>query len=199
MRTNRLMSTLAVAVPFVLPGLALAADAGHEGAVKGELLGPLKQGLPAMIAAFIVFGVVFAVLAWKVWPVILKGLDEREAKIRSAIEEAETARQQAKQALEQYQRDLAEARAKAQKDLEAARAQQAVLAAEARAASDREIALSRERALREIDVAKKAALSEIYANTATLATSVASRVLQREVNSGDTDRLVADAITTLKL
>jgi len=188
--------TLAPLFVLLSPALALAAeDAG--GSPKGELLSPIKQGLPAMIAAFIVFAVVFGVLATKAWPQVLKGLSEREKKIRDAIQDAEQARIQAKAALEQYQKNLAEARAQAQKDLEAARAQQTQILAEMKAKSEREMAMEKDKIMREIEAAKKIALSEIYAQSAGLATTIAGKVLRREVNPGDAERLTQEAIGEL--
>jgi F-type H+-transporting ATPase subunit b len=67
------------------------------------------------ITALVVFAVVFAVLATKVWPTITKGLDERANKITGEIEAAENARKQAKDALEQYQQSLKQARAEARR------------------------------------------------------------------------------------
>ena len=55
------------------------------------------QVLPA-VTAFVVFGVVFAVLAKFVWPTIAKGLDERNSKIVGEIKAAEEARAAAKAA-----------------------------------------------------------------------------------------------------
>lgn len=170
------------------------AHAGHEevGAIP-----TVKQGLVTGITAVVVFLLVFAVLAAKVWPAITKGLDERAAKIRSEIEAAEAARKQAKDALASYERSLSEARAEAQQMLDRAKADQQKLTAELKAKADTELNAMKERAKREIDSAKRAAVAEIYAESANLATSIASKILGREVNAGDQQRLVNEAVAEL--
>ena len=92
-----------------------AEDAPHE---KGELLPPIKQGLPAMITAFVVFIFVYLVLKAKAWPVIAGGLEERSQKIRDEIAAAERARKDAGEALAGYEKSLIEARAESKKILD---------------------------------------------------------------------------------
>ena len=177
-----------------LPSLAWAAQEEHA---------PLKpmpsvdEGLITGITAIVVFAIVFAVLAVKVWPVISKALDERAGKIRGEIEAAELAQKQAKAALEQYEKNLAEARAEAQKMLDQARAQQQAISAELKAKADVELTQMRERARKDIDSAKRAALNEIYEESARLATSIAGKILQREVTPGDQSRLVEESLREL--
>jgi F-type H+-transporting ATPase subunit b len=173
---------------------AHAADAGHE---KGELLAPLKQGLPAMIAAFLVFGVVYVALQRLVWPRIVRGLDSRAAKIREEIDAAERARAQAREALQEYERSLAEARAQAKRMLDETKAQQQAFAAELRAKAERELQAMKDRARREIDAARRAALSEISAHASSLAVAIASRILEREVRPEDHQRLVEESLARL--
>lgn len=191
----RRFPTLAFSILTVgLTGATTLAAEGHDevGAVP-----TLDQGLVTGIAAIVVFLLVFAVLAVKVWPVIGKALDERAGKIREEIAAAEAARKQAKDALEMYEKSLAEARAEAQKMLEKTRAQQQALADELKAKADAELTVMRERARRDIDAAKKAALQEIYAQTAAAATSIASKILRREVNPADQKRLVEESMGEL--
>jgi F0F1-type ATP synthase membrane subunit b/b' len=45
-----------------------------------------------------------------------------------------------------------------------------------------------------IEAAKKAALAEIYTETATLATAVATKILQREFNPQDQGRLIEESV-----
>jgi F-type H+-transporting ATPase subunit b len=179
---------------------ALAQEAGHGGAEHGEKAGVLptiEQGIAPMVVTLVVFGIVFAILAVKVWPMMAKGLKEREAKIREEIESAERARKQAKDALEQYQKSLAEARAEAQRMLEATKAQQQQLAAELRAKADAELTLLKDRARRDIDSARRAALVEIHDRTVELATSVAAKILRREVTVADQRRLLDESLVEL--
>ena len=198
----RLLQSLALLSGSLVPSLCLAAEeAGHgaEGAhhEPAGVIPTLQQGLIPMITAIVVFLIVFFVLSTKVWPIITKGLKEREDKILHEIEAAEEARRQAKDALESYERSLAEARAEAQKILEETRGQQQKFAAELKAKAETEVAAMRERAMRDIESAKKTALGEIYSQAAGLATSVAAKILQREVGDADQQRLVEESLAEL--
>lgn len=185
------VSALALALA---PSLALASQEGEN---KAGVLPTIEQGVVPMIVAFLVFAVVFAVLATKVWPTITKGLDERAHKIKEEIEAAENARKQAKDALEQYQQSLNQARAEAQKMIEQARTQQLALAAELKAKADVELGQMRERAMRDIEAAKRAAITEMYTQQSNLATAVASKILRRELNPGDQAALVQESLREL--
>jgi F-type H+-transporting ATPase subunit b len=184
-------------VPFAVAALAVAAPSMGADEVVGAIPTP-AQGVATAVTALVVFAISAVFLQLVVWPKISKGLADREHKIRSAIQEAELARQQAKTSLEQYQRDLAEARARAQADLEAARAQQGAIAAETRAKAERDVAMMKDKAVREIEAAKKVAISEVYAVAGQVASSMASRVLKREVNVQDEHRLLQEALSELK-
>lgn len=180
-------------------GVALAAGkAGGHAEEKAGVLPTIEQGIVPMILTIGVVAVVFAILVVKVWPAIAKGLDDRANKIRDEIEAAELAQQQARAALEQYQKNLDEARAEAQRMLDQAKSQQAAIVAEMKAKAEQEDAIRREKAARDIDAAKRAALNEIYAEASTLATSIASKILQREVSTNDQQRLVEQSLSEMR-
>ena len=174
-------------------------DHGHADGHHEEV-GPIPnfaQAIAPAIATIVVFLVVLFVLSTQVWPKIAKGLADREEKIRAEIKNAEDARKQAKQALEQYQQNLAEARAEANKMIEQARQQQTAVAAELKAKADAELTAMREKATRDIDSAKRAALAEIYAESAALATTMASKILRREVGTQDQQRFLDESLAEL--
>jgi F-type H+-transporting ATPase subunit b len=177
------------------PAVALAQEHAEEsvGAIP-----TLKQGIASAVTGLVVFALVFAVLAVKVWPVICKALDERAMKIKSEIAAAEAARKQAKDALEQYERSLADARAETQRMLEKTRAQQQALAEELKAKQDAELNAMKERARRDIESAKRAAIAEIYEEAANAATAIAGKILQREVNPRDQQRLIEETVGHLQ-
>jgi F-type H+-transporting ATPase subunit b len=182
-----------------MPAIALAQEheGGHE-AANTKPISSMEEGIATGITAIVVFAIVFAVLAVKVWPTITKALDERAGKIKEEIESAELARKQAKDALEQYQKSLADARSEAQKMIEATRGQQAALAAELRAKSEIELNQMRERAMKDIESAKRAAVTEIFNHSTALATAMASKILRRTVNPGDTQQLVEESMAQLQ-
>lgn len=189
----------ALSLPLITALAGAAPEGGHGDHIEtAGVLPTVAQGIVPMLVGIIVFVVVLAVLSLKVWPAILKGLKDREEKIRNEIESAELARKQAKDALEQYNKSLAEARAEAQKLLDQTRAQQAALAAELKAKADVELSALREKAMKDIAAAKQAAVSEIYAEAANLASAVAGKILKREINPADQRRLVEESIAQLK-
>jgi len=188
-------SFLTLAALAAFPAAALAAGDAHtdtQGAIA-----TVKQGVATGVTALVVFAIVFAVLAVKVWPTITKALDERAAKIRDEIEAAEMARQQAKDALEQYQKSLADARAEAQKMIDSARQQQQVVAAQLKAQSDAELNAMREKARKDIESAKRAAIAEIYQESTNLATLMAGKILKRNLTAADTQGLIEESVQQL--
>lgn len=177
--------------------MTFAADAHGEHEKVGAIL-TAKQGLWTGITALVVFAIAAAVLGLFVWPKISAGLDERAKKIKDEIEAAEMARAQAKDALEQYQQSLSQARAEAQKEIDKARAQAQAISAELKTKADAELNAMREKAMRDIDNAKRAAVSEVYAQGSALAASMAGKILKREVNAGDTQRLLDESVRQLE-
>lgn len=192
---NRLFAALSFATTaMMLAAPALAADEAHD---KASVLPSPQQGLVPLITALVVFLIVLAVLSTAVWPKITKGLNDRTNKIREEIQSAEMARKQAKDALEQYEQSLKEARAEAQKMLDKARAQQQVLLDEMKAKNEVEIGAMREKARKDIEAAKRDALAEIYSTAGDLATGAAAKILRREVNAGDSRRMVEETMSQL--
>ena len=173
-----------------------AAD-GHGGHGPEPSVIPSGAEIAPLIVSVVVFGIVFFILQAMVWPKISKGLDDRANKIREEIEAAEAARRQSKEALDEYEANLAEARAEAQSLLEKTRAEQQQLAAELRAKADAELTTMRERAMRDIEVAKRAAVNEIYQEATSLATIMAGKILGREVQLQDQERLIEESLNEL--
>lgn len=171
--------------------------AAHDASAhpKGTVIPGIKQGVPMMIATFLVFGLVFFLL-WKfAWPPIAKGLEERDRKILEGLEASKRALAQADAMKERYESQLTEARSEAQRILAETKARQAEFTAELRSKADEEIARMRERAQRDIDAARRVAVNELYAEAARLATLMATRILEREVGEQDQARLVEQALS----
>lgn len=185
-------------VIWALPTVALAAEEAHHAKEVVGAIASVKQGLYTAVTALVVFCLVFAVLAVKVWPTIAKALDERSGKIKSEIEAAESARKQAKDALEQYQQSLSQARGEAQKEIDKARAQAQLISAELRAKADIDLGHLREKAMKDIEAARRAAVADLYSEAALLATTMAGKILRREVTSGDRQKLLDESVSQLQ-
>ncbi len=178
--------------------VAAADDEGSKGGGKeASVIPTVNEGLITGIMTIIVFVAVLFVLGTQVWPKIENSLQAREDKIRDEIQAAELARQQARDALEEYERSLAQARAEAQDMLDKTRAQQAEMAAELRTKADTQLNEMREKAQRDIEAAKRAALNEIYSEASQLATLAAGKILQREIQPSDQQRLIEESLAEL--
>lgn len=174
---------------FQLTLASASAGEGH-GAEPTLFDGTIAQS----IAALIVFSILFVVLYRSAWGPILKGLQDREEKIRKDLEHAEGASKQAAATLEEYRRQVQSGHDEARKVIEQGKADAHRLAAQIQEQTQAEINAMRTRAQAEIRQAKEQALNEIYAQTATLATEVASKILRKELNVADQRRLVEDSL-----
>jgi F-type H+-transporting ATPase subunit b len=187
----RLAALIASGLTLALPAVALAAEGPASPIPK------VNEGLMTAVAAVVVFTVCVAVLGTQVWPKISKGLEERARKIRDEIDAAEAARAQAKAALDQYERALADARQQAQKEIEQAKVAALAAAAEIKARNEAELSAMKTKSVQEIEAAKKQALGEIYNQAAALATMTAGKILRREINRDDQQRLVEETLGEL--
>ena len=165
--------------------------------MKAEARGVMDLNLMPAITTLVVFGIAFTILAVKVWPAIVKGLDERQAKILEEIKAAEEARAQANAALAEYEESLASAKKEAADMINKARADAKAVADDLRSRNEAELVEMKERATRDIDAARKSAVAELHAEAAVLATSIAGKILSREISPEDQQRLVEESIQEL--
>ena len=168
--------------------------AAGEGGSEPSLMDP---NLLANVTGIVVFLVALVVLWLFVWPKITQGLDDRNDKIISEIKSAEEAREQAKSALADYEQELAKAREESSRMINDARAQAKELADELRAKNEQELAERMARANADIESAKSAAVADIHSQAAVLATTIAGKILQREINPGDQQQLVEESLNEL--
>jgi F-type H+-transporting ATPase subunit b len=147
----------------------------------------------------IVIFVILAIVLWKLaWGPIVQGLHKREESIRSALEEAEKARAETARLRDQLQQEMAQSQDKVRQLLDegrrAAQRQHDEMMAQARA----EIQGERDRLHREIDMARDQALQQLWAQTADLATLVASKAIRRQLSPDDNRRLVDETLVELR-
>ncbi len=119
------------------------------------------------------------------------------SKIRQEIQAAEDARRQAGAALAQYEESLADARKEAGQMIARAKALATSAAQELKTRNEAELADMKQRATREIESAKRAAIAELHAETATLATEIAGKILKREISAADQQRLIDESLSEL--
>ncbi len=204
---NRAQLKRSVAAMFALlivssPQLVMAASepeaagGGHAegGGIASRLLGP---ELGTAVWTIVLFALLLAVLGKFVWPHILKGLKDREDRIRYDLEQAEQQREEAGQTLQQYKSQLAEARKEAQQLIEQSRSDAQKVAEDLKAQAQNDIQQMRDRAQREINAAREEAVAEVYERTAEIATHIAGRILRREISADDQKDLVEASLNEL--
>jgi F-type H+-transporting ATPase subunit b len=142
----------------------------------------------------IIFVILLAILYPTAWKHVLAGLKARESRIRKDIADAEAARVKAEQTLKDYNAQLAAAADKVREVLAKATADGERLANQIRTHAQQEAEEIKERALKEIETARTQAVADIYQQAAQLATSVAEKILRRNLNPDDQRDLVNQSI-----
>lgn len=166
-------------------------------AAEGGAVNPLEFKLLSYGTAVVVTLGLFILLATLVWPKIIRGLDERYAKIRGEIDAAEKARHEAESAQRKFEEKLRQAQEEATRTIADAKAAASKVADELRAKNDAELSDMKARALADIQSAREAAVKEINDHAVSLATTMASKILRREVGAGDQGRLVSESLAEL--
>jgi len=141
---------------------------------------------------------VLAILYKSAWKNVLAGLKAREDRIRGDIAHAEEARAKAEATLREYAAQLSQAEEKVRDILNKATADAHKIAENINASAQAEAEARKEKATAEIEQAKQEALREIYNQTAELATSIASRIIKRNLNPADQQNLVNEALDQLQ-
>jgi F-type H+-transporting ATPase subunit b len=159
-----------------------------------ELLSP-KLGL--IFWTFIVFIILLWILKRFAWKPILETLDERENRIRAALEDAERSRQEAQETLNKYQQLLDEAKKEAQeilaKSRKTAEATRDEIVQKAQAEANHLI----ERARKEIDLEREKAIDELRREAVELSLMIASRLIGKSLSPDDHSRLIAESLEQL--
>ena len=156
-------------------------------------LGPLlPEQLSELIAGFVLFLIIFAVV-WKfVVPKFEETYAERTAELAGGIEKAEAAQAEAAAALAEYKAQLAEARNEAAKIREAAKAQAATMAAEIReiAQADAERLVANARV--QIQAERVQVVQQLRAEIGGLATQLAGRIVGEALEDDERARRTVD-------
>lgn len=175
--------------------LVLAAPAwAEEGGEHPNLFTGDAGNIFWSLATFL--GVLF-VLGKFAWKPILNGLQQREHFIRDSLAQAKRDREEAEKRLKDLTDRLNAARAEATALVDEGRRDAEVLRrrieSEAKAESERML----ERARREIGIATDTAVKELCTLSSKLATDVASRIIRKELNAKEHERLISESIEQL--
>lgn len=203
------MKKWTVAIVLALMSLALfanvpllAAEAASEGAQ--EPAGPASplyapsEGVITGTVTIVVFAVLVAVLGKYAWAPILKGLREREEKIRREIADAEAARAKADQTLKEYDARLASAEQQVRDMLAKATNDAQLVATNVRMQAQKDAEEIKDRATRDIEQARKSAVADVHRQAAELSTAIAEKILRRNLNADDQRELVNSSLEQLQ-
>lgn len=170
-------------------------EQGGEHAAEGPNL--FTGDLGNIFWTLLTFGLVLFVLGKWAWGPVLTALQKREDFIRDSLASAKADRESAETRLREYEQRMQASREEATAIVDEGRRDAEVVKAKieqnARAEGDAMI----ERAKREIEIARDTAVKEIYNLTADLATEVAGRIIGKELDPSEHDRLVTEAIDSL--
>jgi len=158
---------------------------------------PSRDTIVSAVWVLVIFIVMLAILYPTAWKNILAGLKKREERIRKDIADAEAARLRAESTLKQYNEQLAAAEGRVRDMLSKATADGERLATQIRMQAQAEAEEIKERNAKEIVAAKDAAIREIYEKTADLSTSIAEKILKRNLNADDQRELVRSSLEQL--
>jgi F-type H+-transporting ATPase subunit b len=142
----------------------------------------------------IVFVITLGVL-WKfAWKPIVEGLDKREKSIADQIEQAKVDAEKAQQSLQEYEAKLAAAADEAKALLTEARQEaehaKERLVAEAKEAAERE----RQRAIVDIQAAKDEAVRELAQRSVDSAISLAGQLVRKELDASSHAGLIEESL-----
>ncbi|HZT83639.1 MAG TPA: F0F1 ATP synthase subunit B [Gemmataceae bacterium] len=188
-----LVVVLALAVVLGVPGLALA-----EGGQKKAEPNIFEPRLDLTIWTIVVFVLLLLVLGKFAWKPMLRGLQQRELNILSAIQDAERAREEAQRMRAQLQKEMDGAQSKVLEILDEARRSAERLHAEMTAKAKADIQAEKERMQREMETAHDQAMQDLVNRAAELATLISTKAIRRNLSPDDHRRLVDDALADLR-
>ena len=146
----------------------------------------------------VIFVVVVFVLGKFAWAPILTALQKREDFIRESLEQAKKDRDEAQRVLREYSDKIIAARTEATAIVEEGRRDADVLRRKIEEDAKGEAKAILERARREIQIATDTAVKDLYSLSAKLATDVAAKIIRKELNPRDHERLIEESIGELE-
>ncbi len=147
--------------------------------------------------SWLTFLIVIGVLGKFAWKPILTSLQQREEFIRDSLAKAKQDRESAEASMKEYEQRLQAAREEATAMVEEGRRDAEVLHRKIEQEARDEATAMLDRAKSEISLARDTAIKELYGLTAQLATEVAGKIVGKELNAADHERLVSESVDEL--
>ena len=173
-------------------------DSAQGGHAAGEAKPPLLSFDPGVaLWSIIVFVLLLLLLRAVAWKPILQALQQREEFIRDSLDRAKQDREEAERKLKECAARVEKGRGEAEAIIEQARRDAEIARLRIREEAQNDADAMLERAKSEIDLARTSAIREVYQVGAQLATEAAAKILGREVDPAEHERLIAESIEEL--
>lgn len=183
---NVIRTAAAVVAIAVTPEMAWAAEDG---------VFSVNFGL--MFWTWILFLLTLAVLSWKAFPAIAKGLESRRARIEDAIEGAKRDREEARRLLDEHQRQLDEARVEARGILQEGREAGERLREEILAEARKEHESLLVKARKEMEREREELAASVRRDAVDLAIAAAERLVSERLDGESDRKLVRDYLSEI--
>src|SRR3954454_17928995 len=171
--------------------------AGGEHGSEAPLLPSTMQEakeyfLAPAIWTLVIFLIMLAILYPNAWKNVLAGLKKREERIRKDIGDAEAARAKAEATLREYNSELAAAEQRVREMLAKGTTDGEKLATSIRMQAQQEAEQIKDRTNKDLAASSEAAKREFREYAATVATSIAEKIIRRNLNAADQEALVRE-------
>jgi len=167
----------------------------HAEEAGGSAIFAVNPGL--IIWTWVLFLLTLGILAWKVFPAISGGLEERHRKIQASIDEALQAREDAKAMITEQKSALEEARREAQGMIDQARSAadgtRKEILAEAKVQQEALLADAR----REIDQERDRLREDVRRDAVEISLAAAERLMRAKLDSEENRRLVEELVAEI--
>ena len=173
--------------------IALAADEGHVQEKVNLFSGDLGNALWTLL----IFALVLLVLGKFAWGPILKVLQTREQFIRESLESAKREREEAELVKADYTERLNKAREEATAIVDEGRRDAEEVRKRIHVEAKQEADAMVDRAGKEISLARDQAVKDLYDQTVVLATTVAGKILRKELSVGDHRVLIDESLAEI--
>jgi F-type H+-transporting ATPase subunit b len=179
-----------VAVLVATPSALFAQEEG------GTAIMSLNLGL--VIWTWVLFLLTLGILAWKVFPFIAGGLEERQRKIQESIDQARRSRDEAQALLDDQNQTLEAARREAQDLIEKSRATAESLKKDILAEAKEQQGAMLADARRDLDMEREQLREDLRREAVEISLSVAERLIRTRLDADENRRLVEEYVSELR-
>lgn len=161
-------------------------------------MNPLVQPDPGLyIWTIVTFLFLLALLARFAWRPLLRALEQRQASIAAALDDAQKARQELEQLHVESARILAEARTQAESIIARTREDANRFREELKGRAQAEAAAIVRNAEKQIALETARSIQQIRHEAVDISIAIASKLLQRDVSTADNERLIEETFREL--